>query len=65
MESRAHCAACAGNLPLCVGVVAGMIRASKDTNNEQDAVREVLAILQDDAAGGTCFIRQRFRRHFS
>ena len=40
-----------GNLPLCICVAAGMIRANKADSNALESVREVLAMLQDDKAG--------------
>ena len=36
---------------MCIGVVAGMIRANARASNAQDAIREVLMILEDDKAG--------------
>lgn len=42
---------CCGNLPLCVCVVAGMIRANKDGSSALESIQEVLAMLQEDKAG--------------
>lgn len=39
-----------GNLPLCVCVVAGMIRASKEDSSTLDSIREALCCLNDDKA---------------
>lgn len=41
-----------GCLPLCLGIVAGMIRgAAKGHSSTQDCIEEVLTVLQDDKAG--------------
>jgi hypothetical protein len=40
-----------GNLPLCVCVVAGMVRANNEDSSMLDSIREVLAMLQDDRDG--------------
>jgi hypothetical protein len=40
-----------GNLPLCLSVAAGMIRANKNDSSAKDSIADVLMMLQDDKAG--------------